>query len=220
MKKRNLNESLNDSLKGQAMKVQLTHEDRRKIGEGIRKKYAKVAVTPEGSFRYPTGRAALEQLKYDRRLINDLPSEAISSYCGVGNPFQLGSVHKGEVILDIGCGGGLDTLVAGMMVGPTGKVIGIDVVPEMLERARENLKRTSLGHVSFQESSPEALPFPDGSFDMVISNGAFNLIPDKTKALKEIFRVLKPSGRLMIADEILTGELPNDKEARLEKWAQ
>jgi arsenite methyltransferase len=202
------------------MKVRLTSEDRRKIQEGIRKRYAKVAATPEGSFRYPTGRAALEKLKYDRRLINDLPSQVISSYCGVGNPFQLGPVHEGEVILDVGCGGGVDTLVAAMMVGPTGRVIGIDVVPEMVERARENLKKSSLENVGFQESSPEALPFPDESFDVVISNGAINLIPEKSEALKEILRALKPSGRLMIADEILSGQLPDDKQARIERWAQ
>ncbi len=206
-------------MKGQVMKVRLTSEDRRKIQEAIRKRYAKVAVTPEGSFKYPTGRDALEKLKYDRRLINDLPSEVISSYCGVGNPFQLGPVYKGEVILDVGCGGGVDTLVAAMMVGPTGKVIGIDVVPEMVERARENLKKTSLENVGFQESSPEALPFPNESFDVVISNGTINLILDKTEALKEILRVLKSLGRLMIADEILTGRLPDNKEARIEKWA-
>jgi arsenite methyltransferase len=202
------------------MKSRLTGEDRRRIQEGIRKKYAKVALTPEGYFRYPTGRAAIEKLKYDSQLINDLPSDVISSYCGVGNPFQLGPVQRGEQILDVGCGGGVDTLVAAMMVGSTGKVIGIDVVYEMVERARENLRRTSLNNVIFQESSPEGLPFPDESFDVVISNGAFNLIPDKNKALKQVWRVLKSSGRLMIADEILTGGLPDDKEARIEKWAQ
>jgi len=202
------------------MKVRLTREDRRKIQEGIRKKYAKVAITPDGSFRYPTGKAALEKLKYDPQLINALPPEVISTYCGVGNPFQLGPVHKGEVILDVGCGGGVDTLVAGMMVGAAGKVVGIDIVPEMLKRAGENLKKTSAENVSFQESSPEALPFPDGYFDVVISNGAFNLVPEKSRALKEVFRALKTLGRLMIADEILTDELPDEKKARIEKWAR
>ena len=202
------------------MKVRLTREDRRKIQEGIRKKYAKVAITPESSFRYPTGRAALEKLKYDLQQINSLPLEAIGSYCGVGNPFQLGPVRKGEVILDVGCGGGVDAMVAGMMVGAKGKVIGIDVVPEMLRRAKENVRKTSLRNVSFQESSPEALPFPDGYFDVVISNGAFNLVPEKSRALKEVFRALKTLGRLMIADEILTDELPDEKKARIEKWAR
>jgi arsenite methyltransferase len=202
------------------MKSPLTGDDRRRIQEGIRKKYAKVALSPEGYFRYPTGKAALEKLKYDSQLINDLPLEVISSYCGVGNPFQLGPIYTGEWVLDVGCGGGVDALVAAMMVSSTGKVIGIDVVYEMLTRARENLRRTSLNNVVFQESSAEALPFSDESFDVVISNGAFNLIPDKNKAMKEVWRVLKSSGRLMIADEILIGLLPEEKEARIEKWAQ
>jgi arsenite methyltransferase len=194
--------------------------DTQRIKEGIGKRYAKVALTPEGIFQYPTGRAGLEGLKYDPQMINELTQEVVSSYCGVGNPFKLGPIRKGESVLDVGCGGGVDSFVAAMMVGPGGKVIGIDLVPEMVARARENLRKTSLRNVSFQESSPEKMPFPDESFDVVISNGAFNLVIDKGKALKEVFRVLKPSGRLMIADQILTGELPDDKKAKIEKWAR
>ena len=106
------------------------------------------------------------------------------------------------------------------MVGPRGRAIGIDLVPEMVARARENVLKTSLKNISFQESSAEKMPFPDESFDVVISNGAFNLVIDKSKALKEVFRILKPRGRLMIADQILTGELPDDKKAKIEKWAR
>ena len=194
--------------------------DKQRIEEGIRKRYAKVALTPEGTFRYPTGRAGLEGLNYDPQMINELTQEVISSYCGVGNPFALEPIHKGESVLDVGCGGGVDTLIAAMMVGPDGKAIGIDLVPEMVARARENVRKTSLKNVSFQESSLEKMPFTDESFDVVISNGAFNLVIDKIKALKEVFRVLKPRGRLMIADQILTGELPDDKKAKIEKWAR
>jgi arsenite methyltransferase len=194
--------------------------DKQRIKEGIRKKYAKVALTPEGAFRYPTGRAGLEGLKYDPQIINALPSEAINSYCGVGNPFTLGPIRKGETVLDVGCGGGVDTFVAATIVGPGGNAIGIDLISEMVIRARLNLAKTSLKNVSFQEASPEEMPFPDGSFDVVISNGAFNLVIEKAKALKEVFRVLKPRGRLMMADQILAGEFPDDKNARIEKWAR
>jgi arsenite methyltransferase len=194
--------------------------EKQRFKEGIRKRYAKVALTPQGTFRYPTGREGLEGLKYDPKMINALPSEAISSYCGVGNPFTLGPICKGESVLDVGCGGGVDTFVAAMMVGPSGKAIGIDLVPEMVTRARENIGKIPLNNVLFQEASPEEMPFPDESFDKVISNGAFNLVIDKAKALKEVFRVLNLRGHLMIADQILTGALPDDKMARIEKWAR
>lgn len=199
---------------------QLSKEDVTRIKEGIRKRYAKVAMTPEGTFRYPTGRPSLEGLRYDSKMIDALPSEAIGSFCGVGNPFSLGLIHKGESILDVGCGGGVDTIIAAMTVGPGGKSSGIDLVPEMVERAKENLGKTPLKNVSFHLSSPEEMPFSDRSFDVVISNGVFNLVPDKRKALREVHRVLKPWGRLMMADQVLTGELPNDKSARIQRWSK
>ncbi len=144
----------------------------------------------------------------------------MASYCGVGNPFTLGPIHKGGAVLDIGCGGGIDTFFAALMVGPEGKAVGIDMIPEMLARARENLRDTPLTNVTFQEASAENLPFLDESFDVVISNGVFNLIPDKAKAVGEAFRVLKPGGRLMIADQVLTGEVPKETKTRVDNWAK
>ena len=202
------------------MKNQLTSQDRKRIEEGIRGKYTKVSDSPEGLFQYPTGRAGLEALNYDSELIQALPDSVVASYCGVGNPFTLGVIRKGEAVLDIGCGAGIDTIVAAMMVGPAGTVVGIDMVPEMLARARENLRMTDLKNVIFEEAYGEKLPFADGGFDVVISNGAFNLIPDKAKALSEVVRVLKPGGRLMMADQILVGELPSAIKARVASWAK
>jgi len=202
------------------MKNQLTSQDRKRIEEGIRGKYTKVSDSPEGLFQYPTGRAGLEALNYDSELIQALPDSAVASYCGVGNPFTLGVIRKGEAVLDIGCGAGIDTIVAAMMVGPAGIVAGIDMVPEMLARARENLRMTDLKNVIFEEAYGEKLPFADGGFDVVISNGVFNLIPDKAKALSEVVRVLKPGGRLMMADQILVGELPSEIKARVASWAK
>ncbi len=202
------------------MKNLLTSQDRKRIEEGIRGKYTKVSDSPEGLFQYPTGRAGLEALNYDSELIQALPDSAVASYCGVGNPFTLGVIRKGEAVLDIGCGAGIDTIVAAMMVGPAGTVVGIDMVPEMLARARENLRMTDLKNVIFEEAYGEKLPFADGGFDVVISNGAFNLIPDKAKALSEVVRVLKPGGRLMMADQILVGELPSEIKARVASWAK
>jgi SAM-dependent methyltransferase len=202
------------------MKNQLTSQDRKRIEEGIRGKYTKVSDSPEGLFQYPTGRAGFEALNYDSELIQALPDSAVASYCGVGNPFTLGVIRKGDAVLDIGCGAGIDTIVAAMMVGPAGIVAGIDMVPEMLARARENLRMTDLKNVIFEEAYGEKLPFADGGFDVVISNGVFNLIPDKAKALSEVVRVLKPGGRLMMADQILVGELPSEIKARVANWAK
>jgi len=199
-------------------KHELTFRDKKRIEESIRGKYAKVAKSPEGLFKYPTGLAGLRALDYDSKLTEALPEAIAASYCGVGNPFTLGHIGEGEAVLDIGCGAGVDTIVAAMMVGPTGRVIGIDPVPEMLAQARENAKMIGLKNVTYVETSAEKMPFSDGDFDVVISNGVFNLIPDKVSALAEAVRVLKPGGRFMIADQVLVGQLPKDKKARIKSW--
>jgi arsenite methyltransferase len=195
-----------------------TIEETERIKQGIKHKYAKVALSPEGNFRYPTGREGLEGQNYDLEIIESLPEDVIASFCGVGNPFVLGHIHEGDAVLDIGCGAGVDTLVAALMTGYKGKVVGVDLVPNMLERAKGNLARTSIKNVEFLESSGESLPFENDSFDVVISNGAFNLIPDKARALNEVFRVLRPDGRFMIADQVLTGESPTDIKSMIETW--
>ena len=200
------------------MEFQLTTRDCERINESIRGKYAKVAKTPEGLFKYPTGREGLEALMYDPEMIHILPDEVASSYCGVGNPFALGVLNKGEKVLDIGCGAGVDTILAAMMVGPTGSVTGIDVVPEMLSKARQNLRVMALRNVEFKQTSGEELPTTDKGFDIVISNGVFNLIPDKRKAVSEVFRVLRPGGRLLMADQVLVGEQGQSAAARVDNW--
>lgn len=205
---------------GLTMENILTPEDRKRIKEGIYEKYRRVAVSPEGSFKYPTGRAGLEGQDYDPEILKALPEEVLAAYCGVGNPFSLGPIHKGETVLDVGCGAGVDSLVAAVMVGPTGKVIGIDLTPEMLERAKANLRAADLENVSYETASAEDLPFPDATFDVVISNGVLNLVTDKPKAMREILRVLKPGGRLMMADQILEGESPSDTRSIVESWAK
>ena len=201
------------------MKTDFSAKDRKRIEEGIREKYAKVAVSAKGLFSYPTGPAGLEALKYNPDILRSLPETALESFCGVGNPFSLGEIREGESVLDIGCGGGVDSMVAATMAGPKGRIVGIDMSSEMVERARENLSLTNLKNVSFEESSAEDLPFPDQDFDVVISSGVFNLIPDKLKALREVFRVMKPGGRLMMADQVLTGYLSEDVKARVDNWA-
>ena len=202
------------------MKNGFTDEDRKKIGEGIRQRYAKAAQSPEGHFRFPTGKAGLEALGYDRSVLRILPDQVLASYCGVGQPFILDQVKPGESVLDIGCGAGVDTIIAAIMVGPQGKTVGIDLVPDMVKRAKQNLQLTRLQNVSFELASGEALPFASERFDCVISNGAFNLIPDKAKALQEAFRVLKRGGKFMVADQVLKEGLPFCPAAMVETWAR
>lgn len=202
------------------METQISQKDLEQIAEAIRDKYSKVANSPEGQFKYPTGRAGLEALKYDAALIDNLPNEVADSYCGVGNPFSIGVIRKGDAVLDIGCGAGVDTILAGLITGPEGKAIGVDVVPEMLQRAEANLRLSDLNNVTFQSATGEHLPFPDDHFDAVISNGVINLIPDKDAAMREILRVLKAGGRLMIADQVMAGSIQKSLKDRLTNWFQ
>lgn len=202
------------------MGSEITSQEKQRIEEAIRGKYLKVAASPEGLFRYPTGRAGLGAMNYDPQIVQALPEPVVAAYCGVGNPFTLGTIYPGEAILDIGCGAGVDTVIAALMVGESGPVTGIDLVPEMLERAKENTRLVGALNVEFMEGSAEELPFPDNSFDVVISNGVFNLVVDKVKALGEVYRVLKPGGRFMLADQVLAGELPKETKARIENWAR
>jgi arsenite methyltransferase len=202
------------------MATKLTGQDKQQIEANIRAKYGKVAITPEGQFRYPIGRAGLETLGYDPEILKTLPEPVAASYCGVGNPFTLGQIREGEAVLDLGCGAGVDTIIAAMLTGPSGAVTGIDLVPEMLAKARENARMAGVNNVLLRESSAEQLPFPDDSFDAVISNGVLNLVVDKIKALDEIFRVLKPGGRFLLADQVLSGELPKETKTLVEKWAK
>lgn len=200
------------------MEIEFTVDDRNRIKESIRDKYAKVSIRPEGLFRYPTGLTGLQALNYPADMIQSIPGAALSSFCGVGNPFTLGQIRKGEKVLDIGCGGGTDTFVAAIMAGPAGNVVGIDMVSDMLARAKRNLQRSSFRNVIFLEASAESLPFCEDSFHVVISNGVFNLTVDKARAIAEAFRIMKPGGRLMIADQILISDLPKDKKARVQSW--
>lgn len=202
------------------METLLNNEELLKIQEGIRDKFSKVAISPEGLFKYPTGRKGLEKLEYEEAMLEKLPEEVISSYCGVGNPFSLGEIHLGEMVLDVGCGAGVDAIIAGLMVGPDGSVEGVDIVSEIIARAEKNLKLTTLKNVTFNTITGEKLPFGDSTFDVIISNGVINLIPRKKAILKEILRVLKPAGRLMLADQIAVGNIKTDQKARLANWFQ
>jgi arsenite methyltransferase len=203
------------------MSRELTEPEIRQIRQGIQEKYDKVgAEGPSCCFKYPTGKAGLSQQGYPLEILQDFPEEIQATFCGVGNPFSLGPLYPGEAVLDIGCGAGVDSLVAGRLVGPAGRVAGIDVTAAMLAQARENQARLHLSQISFQVGDAEALPFPDNDFDAVISNGVFNLTLNKAQALEETHRVLKPGGRLMLADMVLVAALPPNRQDQVANWYQ
>ncbi len=178
------------------------------IRRGIAEKYRKVAVSPGGLFRYPTGEASARGLGYPATVLANIPPAIRERFVGVGNPFALGPLRRGEVVLDLGCGAGFDALVAAQLVGPTGRVVGIDLSPEMLAVAEVGRAEAGFAQVEFCAGAVEALPFPEASFGLVLSNGVLNLIPDKPAALREIVRVLRPGGRLQACDIGLVGDEP------------
>jgi len=176
----------------------------------IRRRYAAVADQPIGQFEYPVGRKSAEHLGYRADLMDHIPPEVIDHFVGVGNPFSLGEPLAGWRVVDVGCGGGFDSQVAAHYVGPTGKVIGVDISPEMLTIARSGLAAAGLSNVTFIEGNAEALPVELGWADLVISNGVLNLAACKASAFAEVARILRRGGRFQAADLILVKDLPQD----------
>jgi SAM-dependent methyltransferase len=184
----------------------------------IRKTYASVSQEPERDFIFPTGRAWAEDLGYPAEELARVPEAAVESFAGVANPFSLGVLSPGEHVLDVGSGAGTDSLVAAQMVGPTGRVVGVDMTPEMLAKARGAAEAAALAHVEFVEGEVETLPFPDGTFDVVISNGVIDLIPDKDAVFSEIFRVLRPGGRIQLADVTIQQPVSDEGRRNIDLW--
>ncbi|MGD1075312.1 MAG: methyltransferase domain-containing protein [Thermodesulfovibrionales bacterium] len=189
------------------------------IQKAVRGKYAEVSETAEGKFSYPTGRDGAVLQGYDPTIIDSMPAGAIASFCGVGNPFALGSINSGETLLDVGCGAGFDLIVASRLVGQKGKVCGIDITPEMSEQARRNLTQVGMANFDVQVAGAESIPYHDNFFDIVISNGVLNLSPLKEKSFMEIYRVLKPSGRFQFSDIVLKSDVSLSGGNSLEAWS-
>jgi arsenite methyltransferase len=183
----------------------------------IKKTYASVSEEPEKDFIFPTGRSWAEDLDYPEELAS-VPEHAVESFAGVANPFSLGRLNCGERVLDLGSGAGTDSLVAAQMVGEQGHVTGIDMTASMLAKARAAAAEMGVANVEFVEAEAEQLPFPDESFDAVISNGVIDLIPDKDAVFSELHRVLVPGGRIQIADVTIQNPVSAEGRRNIDLW--
>jgi arsenite methyltransferase len=188
------------------------------LREEIRKTYTDVSTAPEQEFIFPTGRAWAQELGYPEPELARVPEATVESFAGVANHWTLGRIEPGSVVLDLGCGAGTDLLIAAQMTGPAGRVIGVDMTATMLDRARQSATEMGLANVELHESLIESLPLEDASVDVVISNGVIDLVPDKDAVFDEIGRVLRPGGRLQLADVVIHNEVSEDARKRIDLW--
>ena len=188
------------------------------LWDAIKKEYENVAVSPKKGYHFHTGREAANRVGYDKKLYDNVPENNISSFAGTGNPFNLGPINSGDIVIDVGSGSGFDVLIASKMVGPKGRVIGIDMTPAMLGKARKGAEEMGATNVEFREGKAENLPLPDNFADVIISNGVLNLTLDKMKTLSEWQRVLKPGGRLYIGDILVSKSIPQSALDDISLW--
>lgn len=196
----------------------LASPDIDKLRAAVQAEYAVVAREPQRGFHFHTGRRLAKILEYESSWLEGIPEQSVESFAGTGNPFRAGTLFVGERVIDVGCGAGLDSLIGAKMVGAAGQVIGVDMTHAMLERARAAASLGNFANVEFREGYGEALPAPSGWADVVISNGALNLMPDKVAALGEMSRVLKTGGRLQIADILVQRAVSDEAKRDIDLW--
>ena len=188
------------------------------LREAIQAEYAEVAEHPDKGFHFHTGRPLADRLGYEAAWLAAVPEASLAAFAGTGNPFSVGVPQPGERVVDVGCGAGIDSLIAASLVGPSGRVIGVDMTPAMLARARGAAAAAGLANVEIREGYGEALPVADGWADLVISNGVLNLMPDKDAALRDMARVLRPGGRLQIGDIVVQRAVPESARRDIDLW--
>jgi SAM-dependent methyltransferase len=195
--------------------------DRGKLRSAIEDAFTDLALYPHRSFHFISGAPLAERLRYTKRLLHGVPESALASFSGVGNPFLMeGAPRPGESVLDVGCGSGVDSVIAGRVVGPRGRVVGVDMTAAMVERAHQCVLDAAAANVRIDWGHAESLPLPDDSVDVVISNGVISLTPGKLDTFGEIARVLKPGGRLRIADVVVEAPLPPEAAETLHLWTE
>ena len=197
----------------------LSEQQATEIRSAVRDTYRLVSKRPSGVLPYPVGRESALGLGYQRDWLESISADVVERFIGVGNPFEVRRPDDGERVLDVGCGCGFDSFVASLLVGARGHVVGVDLTPEMLEFARRASVAWPFRNLQFMEGSVENLPFEDGSFDLVISNGVLNLVPDKDAAFRQLSRVLGPGGSFVAADLLVDEAIPEEVLADKDAWS-
>jgi ubiquinone/menaquinone biosynthesis C-methylase UbiE len=200
--------------------VAILSDKREFIIRAVKDMYTDVAGHPEKEFHFPTGRPACEFVGYPAAKLDAIPATAVESFAGVGYPHKSGFIGEGDIVLDVGSGSGTDALIAALDVGPKGKVYGLDMTQAMLAKLRANIAAAGATNVVPLEGNAEDIPLPDASIDVVTSNGVLNLVPDKARAFAEIARVLKPGGRVQIADIVVGSPISDECRSNPQLWAE
>jgi len=193
--------------------------DREELRRRISDKYRDVALNPALGFHFHTGRPLARMLGYPMDVVDQLPPGTVDSFAGTGNPFLFGDLAPGETVVDIGCGAGFDSLIAARQIGPGGRLLAVDMTEAMREKARSGARDLGFDHVEVREGYAESLPVADGTADVVISNGVINLCPDKQAVFREMYRVLKPGGRIQVGDILVHKVVPQDAKDDIDLWS-
>ena len=188
------------------------------LRDEVKKKYRDVACNPHGEYHFHTGRPLARRLGYDQAVVGEMPDSAVESFAGVANPFALRALARGEKVVDAGSGAGFDSFIAAHQVGPQGRVVGVDMLAEMLEKSRDTAKRMGLRNVEFREGILEELPVEDGWADVIVSNGVINLCADKKRVFGELWRVLRPGGWLQFGDIANGKPVPEAAVRNIDLW--
>lgn len=204
------------------MSTTTTGLDQQEVEVAVQEMYEEVAACPNNDFHFPTGRNSCLNLGYPKEELDIIPSSAVESFAGVGYPFLGEAIKPGDTVVDIGSGSGVDVLVASLKTGSEGRVLGIDITPAMIEKARKNINEASgkKDHIQIIKGRADDIPLDNSSVDVVISNGVINLVPDKRKAFEEIFRILKPEGQIQIADIVLSKPVSKKSKSNAQLWAE
>lgn len=205
---------------GVAMSTTTAKLDRQEVENAVQEMYEEVAVCPNKEFHFPTGRNSCMNLGYPEKELDAIPDSAVKSFAGVGYPFLADVIKSGDNVVDIGSGSGVDALIAALKTGPDGRVWGIDITPAMIRKARENIERTEMKNIRIVEGPAIDIPLDGASADVVTSNGVINLVLDKEKAFEEIYRILKPAGRIQISDIVLSKPVSEKSKTNARLWAE